>query len=163
METPKKKMYCSEIFTTGFFICFAVGSIFVITYFSIQLNKDQNINNQYNEHMSNITNYHIVQISNQFYGFIELSFLRSTNNCSINVCNNQTEQEAKSYLQYFYPIYSNINIYYGNNQCLLSLPAETWRDVGMIVGFSVVLALCLCVGVFTFLIHYNYIDPQTSC
>jgi hypothetical protein len=155
----KNKIDRVGIFTTAFFISFAIGSIFVIIYFSIQLNKDQNINNQYSEHTSNITNYYIVQISNSFYGFIQLNY----NNCSINVCNNQTEKEASSYLQYFYPLYSNIDIYYGNNQCLLSLPAETWRDVGMIAGFSVILALCICVGIFTFLIHYEYMDPQSSC
>lgn len=127
-----------------------IASIFVISYFSVKINNDLHINNSYESYNFNINvvNYDVVSNTNQYSGFLSFSQF----NCSIYIYSDSSKEKVNTYLQYWYPENSNLEIYYTlvNNyiqqygKCLLSTPMNTFNDTGMVVGFCIELCLLFC-------------------
>jgi hypothetical protein len=116
------------------YLIMLVGSLTTVIYFSIQFNNNIKINNQYSKYNSNITNYNIVK-EIYYYGFIELKSLSSNHNCSIYVDSESSKSKLNGYLEYNYPLYTFVNIYYSVNDCLFSLPKTPYNDLGLVIGF----------------------------
>ena len=71
--------------------------------------------------------------------------INNNNTCSIYIISSKTEKQTTGFLQYYYPLNTFISIYYGNEECIFSLPTNPSKDIGMITGFSIILILCIIV------------------
>lgn len=140
-----------------------IGTIFVISYFSVKYNDDIKINNLYENFNIIIKKYDILKSSNQYNGFIDID----QRNCSVYIYSNNLQSKVITYLNYWYPVNSSLSIYIlqvsddnqiGNQleeigeeygDCILSLPMNSSNDLGMVVGFCIEFLLLLCVTSFS--------------
>lgn len=135
-------------------ILFYIGILFTIIYFSIEYQNQTIINNQYINYMSNITNYNITfnHDGNNYNGYIQFSY--SDHQCWMYNITLNSYNQVYYYLNLYYPLYTLMNIYYNGQICSLYLPYETWRDLGMSVGFSIIFIFFTIIN-FIFCIGYK--------
>lgn len=157
------KLRCDEIFIIVFGILFMIGSAVTVGIFSVKYHNDMQLNNQYTEGLSNITNYNITKVDDQYEGWVQFTLMVNDKTCWMYNVSLSSVEEVSVYLRYWYPLYSLTDVYYSNENCALSLPVETWRELGLVVGFSIVFALCLCLILGFIGQKYKYIEYSNAC
>jgi hypothetical protein len=126
----------SSLFAVLVSILIYAGIIFTIVYFAIQYTTETKINNQYQTYTVNITDYNItLNSNNEFDGYIQFRFNNDQSCWMYNITFSES-LKVYYYLNFYYPKYTLTSIYYNKDNCLLYLPYETWRALGMTIGFS---------------------------
>lgn len=156
MWTTFKKLSLQTKLSSILYFIFFTLSLFTVSYFSVQVHNDLISNDQYVGYNSNITGYHILKLNSNYHGFIEIQSLYSSNNCSLFIYSDQTKDKVDAYLTLYYPLYTDQYIYYNAN-CFLSLTTNLHGDIGMVVGFCIIVSLltCLMIGGLIPLIKYE--------
>lgn len=116
------------------FLVFAVltliGLLTGIGIVSSIYHNESMINNQYQKSLSNVTHYNITQDT----GSVQCQILENDQRCWITVITGMNSySQNQGYLQYYYPLYRAIDVYYKEEECVLTLPYETGPYIGLII------------------------------